>query len=275
MQQNKHKISLPNLQARKQKIRTGKAFPIVSLSVYSASQAKLLDDICDFLLVGDSVAMVLYGMESTLGATVDMMINHGKAVASNAKKACVVVDLPFGSYETSKEQAFETASRVMRETGAQGIKLEGGAHMAPAVEFLTERGIAVVAHIGLMPQHIATIGGYRYQGTNEEQELRLLDSAHKLAAAGASMIVLEAISEPVSRKITEQLDIPTIGIGASDACDGQILVIDDICGLGSIAGHKPRFVKEYVNIADDIKQAATDYAQDVQQRKFPGKEHLY
>jgi 3-methyl-2-oxobutanoate hydroxymethyltransferase len=247
--------------------------PIVGLTAYTAPIARLLDPHVDFLLVGDSIGMVVYGFDSTLPVTVEMMIAYGAAVMRASSQAMIVVDLPFGSYQESREQAFRTASRIMAETGCAAVKLEGGVEMADTVRFLAERGVPVMGHVGLMPQSVNTAGGFRVQGRDQRQAERVSDDAAAIAEAGAFSIVVEGTVEPVARAITESVAVPTIGIGASPMCDGQILVIDDVLGL--FAQFKPRFVKRYAELAPPITAAAAEYAADVRARRFPGPEHCF
>ena len=255
-------------------LRTRKgAVPIVCLTCYSAPMARLLDPVADLLLVGDSLGMVVYGFESTLPVTLDMMIAHGGAVVRGSRRSCVVVDMPFGSYQATPEQAFRNAARIMAETGCAAIKLEGGEAMAETVRFLVERGIPVLGHIGLQPQSINALGGFRAQGRSEPEASRVIADAHAVADAGAFALVVEGTAEPVARRLTEQVAVPTIGIGASPACDGQILVTEDILGL--FAEFQPRFVKRYAELAPAVVAAAQAYADDVRARRFPGPEHCY
>jgi 3-methyl-2-oxobutanoate hydroxymethyltransferase len=247
--------------------------PIVGLTAYTAPIAQLLDPHVDFLLVGDSVGMVVYGFDSTLPVTVEMMIAHGAAVMRASSQAMIVVDLPFGSYQESREQAFRTASRIMAETGCAAVKLEGGVEMADTVRFLAERGVPVMGHVGLMPQSVNTAGGFRVQGRDQRQAERVSDDAAAIAEAGAFSIVVEGTVEPVARAITENVAVPTIGIGASPMCDGQILVIDDVLGL--FTQFKPRFVRRYAELAPLIAKAAEEYAADVRARRFPSAEHCF
>lgn len=265
---DKRPLTPPAVRARK-----GAAEPLVCLTAYTAPVARALDAHADVLLVGDTVGMVIYGMDSTLPVDLHTMVRHGQAVVRAAERAMVVVDLPFGTYQESPEQAFRSASRVLRKTGCAAVKLEGGAEMAPAVAFLTKRGVPVMGHIGLMPQSVATMGGYKVQGRDEAGAARLLDDARALAGAGALAIVLEGVPEPVARAITEGVKVPTIGIGASAACDGQILVTDDMLGL--IPGRAPKFVKRYASLYQDIEAAAQAYAADVRARRFPGDAQTY
>jgi 3-methyl-2-oxobutanoate hydroxymethyltransferase len=261
------RVTPPDLRARKGGV------PIVSLTAYTAPMAQLLAPHCDFLLVGDSVGMVLHGMDSTLGVTLDMMILHTKAVKRGAPEACVLVDMPFGTYEESPEQAFRNCARVMAETGAAGIKLEGGVSMAPTIAFLTKRAIPVMGHVGLQPQSVNLAGGFRAHGREAAEAKRILADAQAVAEAGAFAMVVEGVMEPLARQITEAVPIPTIGIGASPQCDGQILVSDDMIGL--FAAFKPRFVKRYADLAGEVSKAAAAYAADVKTRAFPAPEHCF
>lgn len=247
--------------------------PIVSLTAYTTPIARLLDPHCDLLLVGDSLGMVLYGMDSTLSVTLDMMIAHGQAVMRGVEHACVIVDMPFGSYQESKEQAFRNAARIMQETGCDGVKLEGGEEMAETVEFLVKRGIPVFGHVGLMPQQVNTVGGFRSMGRDDEEANRIRRDAQTIADAGVFALVIEGTVEPLAREITETLTIPTIGIGASPACDGQILVSDDMFGL--FQDFTPRFVKRFAELAPQVSDAAKAYAEEVRERSFPGPEHVF
>ncbi|CAN7494117.1 3-methyl-2-oxobutanoate hydroxymethyltransferase [Rhizobium sp. LjRoot30] len=247
--------------------------PIVSLTAYTTPIARLLDPHCDLLLVGDSLGMVLYGLESTVGVTMEMMIAHGQAVMRGVKRSCVIVDLPFGSYQESKEQAFRNAARILKETGCDGVKLEGGEEMAETVVFLTSRGIPVFGHVGLMPQQVNTTGGYRSLGRSEKEAAKIRRDARAIAEAGAFAVVVEGTVEPLAREITGNIAIPTIGIGASPACDGQVLVSDDMLGLFN--DFKPRFVKHFAELAPIVSQAAEDYAREVKERRFPGPEHTF
>ena len=246
--------------------------PIVSLTAYTTPMAQMMDAHCDFVLVGDSVGMVLHGLPSTLGVTLEMMILHGQAVARGLSQAMMVIDMPFGSYEQGPEQAFANAARLMAETGAGAVKLEGGQHMADTIAFLATRGIPVMAHIGLTPQSINTLGGYTVQG-RAAQAQSVLEDAKAVADAGAFAVVLEKIPETLANTITAQVAIPTIGIGASAGCDGQILVVDDMLGL--FTAFKPKFVKRYATLGDDMETAIAAYAADVRDRSFPGPEHVF
>ncbi|QND47556.1 3-methyl-2-oxobutanoate hydroxymethyltransferase [Rhizobium lusitanum] len=247
--------------------------PIVSLTAYTTPIARLLDPHCDLLLVGDSLGMVLYGMESTVGVTLEMMIAHGQGVMRGVQKACVIVDMPFGSYQESKEQAFRNAVRILKETGCDGVKLEGGEEMAETIAFLTARGVPVFGHVGLMPQQVKTAGGYRALGRSEEEAEKIRRDAKAIDEAGAFALLVEGTVEPLAREITASVSIPTIGIGASPACDGQILVSDDMLGLFS--DFKPRFVKHFAELAPTVSKAVEAYAKEVKARTFPGPEHTF
>jgi 3-methyl-2-oxobutanoate hydroxymethyltransferase len=261
------RISVPEIRARKGGER------IVCLTAYTAATAKLIDPHVDMLIVGDSLGMVLYGLETTLGVTLRMMIDHGAAVVRGSERACVIIDLPFGSYQDSPAQAFRTSARVMAETGCAGVKLEGGAEMAETVSFLVGRGIPVLGHVGLMPQSVMSAGGYRAQGKGEDEAARILADAEAVAEAGAFAVVVEGTMEPVAREIAERIAVPTIGIGASPACDGQVLVTEDLVGL--TAGFTPKFVKRYADLGHDLAAAASAFAEDVRSGRFPGPEHCY
>ena len=259
--------SVPALRARKG------GEPIVCLTAYTAPVARLLDPHVDLLLVGDSLGMVVYGLDSTLPVTLDMMIAHGAAVVRASERACVVVDLPFGSYQESKEAAFRASARVMAETGAQAVKLEGGLEMAETVAFLTARGIPVMGHVGLTPQSVNTLGGYKAVGRDAEAAERIAAGARAIAEAGAFTLVIEGTMEQLARRITEEVAIPTIGIGGSPACDGQVLVTDDMLGL--FGAFQPKFVKRYANLGETVSEAAATYAAEVRARAFPGPEHCF
>ena len=246
--------------------------PLVSLTAYTTPMAQMMDEHCDFVLVGDSVGMVLHGLPSTLGVTMDMMIMHGKAVARGLNTAMMVIDMPFGSYEESHEQAFRNGARLMAETNAGAVKLEGGVEMADTIRFLVSRGVPVMAHIGLTPQSINTLGGYKVQGRGDARE-KLLADAKAVASAGAFSVVLEKVPQGVADDITAAIDIPTIGIGASAGCDGQILVVDDMLGL--FTAFKAKFVKRYAHLGDDGAAAISEYAKEVRARTFPAVEHVF
>ncbi len=266
-QSSTRRVTAPDIRARK-----GADTPIVALTAYHAHTARLADDHVDLLLVGDSLGMVLYGFGSTVPVTLEQMITHGRVVASAVRHALVVVDMPFGSYEESPAQAFRNAARVLKQTGAGAVKLEGGARMAETIRFLVERGVPVMAHVGLTPQSVNTLGGFFAQGREEEQWPAIRADAQAVAEAGAFCVVLEAMAEPLAREITKECPIPTIGIGASPACDGQILVMEDMLGLNP---HPPKFVKAYADLRREIDHAIAAYAEDVRARRFPAPRHTY
>ena len=248
------------------------ADPLVCLTAYTTPVAQLADADCDLVLVGDSVGMVLHGLPSTLGVTMEMMVLHGRAVARGLSRALMVVDMPFGSYEESPAQAFRNAAKLMAETGAGAVKLEGGANMEETVRFIVGRGIPVMAHIGLTPQAVNALGGYKVQGRGADAD-RILEDAHAVTRAGAFSVVLEKVPAALADQITAGIDIPTVGIGASSGCDGQILVIDDMLGL--FDAFKPKFVKRYGDLASDARTAIRTYAQEVRARSFPAPEHVF
>ena len=260
------RISVPDIKAHK----GGK--PVVCLTCYHAHTARLLDSHVDLMLVGDSLGMVMHGLETTLGVTLDMMITHGKAVMRGSKHALVVVDMPFGSYEESPAVAFRNAARIIQETGATAVKLEGGVRMAETIHYLTQRGIPVMAHIGLTPQSVNVQGGFRTTGRTKEEWPALEADAKAVADAGAFAVVLEGMAEPLAALITSQIAIPTIGIGASPACDGQVLVMEDMLGLNP---NPPKFVRQYADLGPAIEAAVKAYASDVRDRSFPGVENVY
>lgn len=247
---------------------------IIALTAYHAHTASILDAYCDFILVGDSLGMVMHGMESTLPVTLEMMILQAQAVIRGTSRALVVVDMPFGSYEASREQAFMSAARVLKETGAGAVKLEGGARFAETVAFLVQRGVPVMGHIGLTPQSINTMGGFRVQGKGPDGERILLEDARAISEAGAFAIVMEGIVEPVARAIatSPQVTAPTIGIGASSFCDGQILVLEDMLGLSE---RTPKFVKQFGSLRAHIEGAVRAYAEEVRAGRFPEDAHTY
>ncbi|HKA76077.1 MAG TPA: 3-methyl-2-oxobutanoate hydroxymethyltransferase [Pseudolabrys sp.] len=260
------RLTAPDIRARKG------GEPIVCLTSYHAHTARIVDAHCDVILVGDSLGMVMHGLETTVPVTLDMMILQGHAVMRGSKKALVVVDMPFGTYEASKEQAFMNAARVLKETGCGAIKVEGGKRLAETIGFLAERGVPVMAHVGLTPQAINTIGSFRAQGRDEADWARIEEDIVAVSQAGAFSVVIEAVAEPLARKLTVAVPIPTIGIGASVACDGQILVLEDMLGLSP---RVPKFVKRYGSLGPGIERAIADYAADVRSRTFPGPEHVY
>jgi 3-methyl-2-oxobutanoate hydroxymethyltransferase len=266
LQSETKRLTAPEIRARK----AGE--PIVCLTSYHAHTAGILDAYCDVILVGDSLGMVMHGLETTVPVTLDMMILQGLAVMRGSRRALVVVDMPFGSYEASREQAFMSAARILKETGCGAIKVEGGRRMAETIAFLVERGVPVMGHVGLTPQAINTIGSFRAQGRDEKDWAPIEADARAVADAGAFSVVLEAIAEPLGRRITEQVAIPTIGIGASVACDGQILVLEDMLGLSP---RVPKFVKRFGELGPGIEKAVADYAAEVRARVFPGAAHVY
>jgi 3-methyl-2-oxobutanoate hydroxymethyltransferase len=256
----------PDIRARKG------GTPLVVLTAYSTPVARLVDAHCDIALVGDSVGMVIHGMPSTLGVTMEMMILHGRAVVRGCAKAMPVIDMPFGSYEESPQQAFRNASRLMAETGAPAVKLEGGLHMAETIAFLTARGVPVMAHVGLTPQAVNTLGGYKVVGRAEEAD-KVMADAKAIEAAGAFSVVVEKVPMGLAGKITAALSIPTIGIGAGRDCDGQVLVIDDMLGL--FTDFRPKFVKRFAELGKVADEAIAAYAAEVRTGAFPGEEHSF
>ena len=260
------RVTVPEIRARK-----GKE-PVVSLTCYHAHTAKLLDKHVDLMLVGDSLGNVMHGLESTIPVTLDMMITAGKAVMRGSEHALVVVDMPFGSYEESPQIAFRNAVTVMKETGCQAVKMEGGQRLAETVHYLSQRGIPVMGHIGLTPQMFNIMGGFKTQGRTEAEWPAIEADARAVAEAGAFAIVLEGMAEPLAAKITGQIAVPTIGIGASAQCDGQILVMEDMLGLNP---NPPKFVRQYAQLGPQIEEAVKAYAADVRDRSFPGAENVY
>lgn len=264
------RLSIPAI--RQRKVDGVTAEPIVMLTAYTARQAQLLDSHCDVLLCGDSLGQVIYGLPSSLQVTLDMMIAHGAAVVRGSYHAAVVVDLPFGSYERSPEQALESAARILGETGCSAVKLEGGAVMAEAVAFLTQRGVPVMGHVGLTPQAVNTLGGYNARGRSDAEAAKIVSDAVALDQAGAFAIVIEGVVEPIAIEATRAISCPSIGIGASSRCDGQVLVTEDMLGMFE---RVPRFVKRFAEIAEVISAAAADYAGQVRNRSFPDTEQTY
>lgn len=246
--------------------------PIVSLTSYHAHTAAIVDRYADFILVGDSLGMVMHGMETTIGVPLDLMIMHGKAVVRGTEKALIVVDMPFGTYEESPNMAFRNAARIMKETGCGAVKLEGGARMAETIRFLVERGIPVMGHIGLTPQSSHVMGGFKTQGRDEDTWAAHEADAKAVADAGAFSMVVEGMVEPLAARVTKLVDIPTIGIGASVECDGQILVLEDMLGLNP---RPPKFVKVYGDLLNQIENSVKRYAEDVKAHKFPGEDEVY
>ncbi|MGB0718860.1 MAG: 3-methyl-2-oxobutanoate hydroxymethyltransferase [Bdellovibrionales bacterium] len=266
------RTTIEQIKAHKGLIKNG-AEPLVCLTAYTMRIAQILDAHCDVLLVGDSMGMVLYGMDSTQGVDLEMIIRHGQAVMRGSARACVIIDMPYGSYEDSPTQALASARRIMNETGASGVKLEGGTAMAAQVQALVAAGIPVIGHVGLLPQTAAENGGFRVRGRDEEAQTQIIADAQAIAAAGAAAIVIEAVVEPVGAAVTQAVAVPVIGIGASPACDGQILVTEDM--LGITGDHVPKFVKQYAHVSRDIEAAVEQYASDVRRRAFPGEAQVY
>lgn len=260
------RLTVPAIRARKG------GEPLVMLTAYTVRTAQLLDPHCDMLLVGDSLGQVIYGLPSTVPVTLEMMAAHAAAVVRGSYQSLVVVDMPFGSYEASPEQAFLSAARLMKDSGAAAVKLEGGAAMAPTVRFLTERGIPVMGHVGLTPQAVNLLGGYGARGRSAEEAAKIVGDAQAVAAAGAFSVVIEGVVEPIAIEITRTIACPTIGIGASAECDGQVLVAEDMLGLFE---RTARFVKRYDDMAGRIGAAAEAYAAEVRTRAFPGAEQVY
>ncbi len=264
------RMTVPSLRSRKAGGVTEQ--PIVMLTAYTMRMAQLLDPHCDMLLVGDSLGQVIYGLPSTIPVTLEMMCAHGAAVVRGSWHALVAVDMPFGSYECSPQQAFEAASRVMKESGCAAVKLEGGEAMAPTIRFLTERGIPVIGHVGLTPQAVNLLGGYGARGRNQAEAAKIVADASAVAHAGAFTIVVEGVLEEVATKVARTVEPPVIGIGASSECDGQVLVTEDMLGLFE---RTPRFVKRYDDLATRIGEAAATYASEVRSRAFPTDEQTY
>ena len=253
---------------RKQKGAT----PLVMLTAYTVRTAQLLDPHCDMLLVGDSLGQVIYGLPSTIPVTLEMMAAHGAAVVRGSYHAVVLIAMPFGSYEASPEKAFESAALLLKQTGAAGVKLEGGAAMAPTVRFLSERGIPVMGHVGLTPQAVNALGGYAARGRSVAEAEKIVADARAIDEAGAFAMVIEGVVEPIAVEITRSVSCPTIGIGASAECDGQVLVSEDMLGLFE---RTARFVKRYDDLAARIGAAAETYAGEVRSRAFPGADQTY
>ncbi|MGQ7270040.1 3-methyl-2-oxobutanoate hydroxymethyltransferase [Marinobacter nauticus] len=249
------------------------ASKIVSLTAYTKPMAALMDPYVDLIIVGDSTGMVAYGLDSTLPVTLEMMIAHGAAVVRGAQRACVVVDMPFGTYQESKELAFRNCARVLTETGAQAVKLEGGEELVETVEFLVKRGIPVMAHIGLKPQHANVLGGFKAQARDEETTANLVEEAKAFERAGAFTVLIEGVFESAARQVTEALEVPTIGIGASWHCDGQVLVTEDVLGLFS--DYTPKFAKQYTNLSKTIAEVFSQFEREVRQGDFPTKDHCF
>lgn len=260
------RITAPEIAARKG------GTPIVALTAYTAPLAALVDEHAEVILVGDSLGMVVHGLPSTVGVTLEMMIMHGQAVMRGAQKAMVVIDMPFGSYEESPEQAFRNAAKIMSETGAGSVKLEGGSRMAETIRFLVERGIPVMGHVGLTPQATNTMGGFKTQGRDQADWPSHIEDAKAVAEAGAFSVVVEGVMEELAIRITDAIPVPTIGIGASARCDGQILVLDDMLGL---SGRVPRFVRKFSDLGPRTSDAIAAYATAVRDRSFPDEKQVY
>lgn len=260
------RISVPDIAARK-----GQE-PVVVLTAYTAPMAGLLDPHCDVLLVGDSLGNVIYGFDTTLPVTLDMMIAHGAAVVRGSTHACVIIDMPFRTVEESPAQAFRNAARVIAETGAAGVKIEGGVHMAETIAFLVARGIPVMGHVGLRPQSVNVMGGFKTQGRRKSEWQAIIADAEAAAAAGAFSMVLEGMAAPLADEITQKVPAVTIGIGASAACDGQVLVTEDMLGFFPSA---PKFVRRFAELGEAIDKAAAEYAAAVRSHHFPATEHTY
>lgn len=246
--------------------------PLVCLTAYDAPSAAIMDPYCDLLLVGDSVGMVVHGMTSTVGVTMEMMILHGQAVMRGSERAFVVVDMPFGSYETSADQAFINATRIMKETGCQAVKIESGAYAAHQIRHLVERGVPVMGHVGLRPQAINVVGGFKAQGRSHDERARVMEEAKAAEEAGAFAIVIEGVAEDLADEITQAVSCPTIGIGASASCDGQILVTQDMLGMFDWT---PKFVRRYGDLRAEMAKSVEEYARDVRARAFPGEAETY
>lgn len=264
------RMTVPSIRSRKRDGKTEQ--PLVMLTAYTMRMAQLLDPHCEMLLVGDSLGQVIYGLPSTVPVTMEMMCNHGAAVVRGSWHALVAVDMPFGSYEGSPEQAFASASRIMKETGCAAVKLEGGGAMAPTIDFLTHRGIPVIGHVGLTPQAVNVLGGYGARGKSADEAKKIVGDARAVADAGAFCIVVEGVMEEIAEQVTKAVNVPIIGIGASPKCDGQVLVTEDMLGLFE---RTPRFVKRYADMASEIGEAVTKYAEEVRGRAFPTEEQTY
>jgi 3-methyl-2-oxobutanoate hydroxymethyltransferase len=264
------RLTVPAIKGRKADGITQQ--PLVMLTAYTARTAQLLDPHCDLLLVGDSLGQVIYGLPTTLQVTLDMMCAHGAAVVRGSYHSVVIVDMPFGSYEASPAHAFASASRIMAETGCAGVKLEGGQAMAETIEFLSTRGIPVMAHVGLTPQAVNALGGYGARGRSQEEHAKIVADGQAVERAGAFAVVIEGVIEPIAVALTKALEIPTIGIGASAQCDGQVLVTEDMLGMFE---RVPRFVKTYEGLANVIDAAAGRYSSEVRDRSLPGPEQTY
>ncbi|MBU6955350.1 3-methyl-2-oxobutanoate hydroxymethyltransferase [Hahella sp. HN01] len=264
---DRKRITIPQIRSMK-----GRG-SIVSLTAYTTPMAQLMDEFVDLIIVGDSTGMVAYGFNSTMSVTLDMMINHGAAVTRGVSKACVIVDMPFGTFQESPQQAYRNAARVLVETQAQGVKMEGGEELLETVDFLVRRGIPVMPHIGLTPQHANVQGGFKAQIRTEEEINAFIKLGRAFEDAGAFALLVEGAFEEAARKVTAAVSIPTVGIGASPECDGQVLVTEDILGLFS--GYTPKFAKRYVDLSQPIKEAFSRYAHEVRSGEFPAMEHCF
>ena len=264
------RMTVPAIRARKKDGKTEQ--PLVMLTAYTMRMAQLLDPHCEMLLIGDSLGQVIYGLPSTVPVTMEMMCAHGAAVVRGSWHALVAVDMPFGSYEGSPEQAFASAARIMKETGCAAVKLEGGEAMAPTIDFLTHRGIPVIGHVGLTPQAVNVLGGYGARGKSADEAKKIVGDARAVADAGAFCIVVEGVMEQIAEQVTAAVNVPIIGIGASPKCDGQVLVTEDMLGLFE---RTPRFVKRYADMASEIGEAVGKYAEEVRSRTFPTAEQTY
>ncbi|MGV3577712.1 3-methyl-2-oxobutanoate hydroxymethyltransferase [Brevundimonas sp.] len=260
------RITVPEITARKG------GEPIVMLTAYDAPTAEIMDAQCDVLLVGDSLGMAVHGLPSTVGVTLEMMILHGQAVMRGSKRALVVIDMPFGSYEAGVEQAYANAVRILKETGAQAVKVESGPEVPATIEYLVKRGVPVMGHVGLLPQSINIDGSFKAKGREAAEHARILQSAHDTADAGAFCVVIEGTAEGLAREITEAISKPTIGIGASAACDGQVLVSSDMFG---VFDWTPKFVRKYADLRGEMGRAVQAYAEDVKARRFPAEVETY
>ncbi len=265
-QETVRRLAAPDISARKGGV------PIVCLTAYTAPMADLLDDHCDLLLVGDSLGMVVHGLPNTVGVTLEMMILHGQAVMRASRKAMVVIDMPFGTYEGAPETAYANAVRLMKETGASAVKVESGLTVPDTIAYLVQRGVPVMGHVGLRPQAVLVEGAFKAKGRLGDERSQILAESQATAAAGAFAVVVEGVAEGLAREITARLTVPTIGIGASAGCDGQILVTDDMLGLFDWT---PKFVRRYADLRGEISQAVAAYADDVRQRRFPGPAEIY
>ncbi|MBC2776931.1 3-methyl-2-oxobutanoate hydroxymethyltransferase [Parasphingopyxis marina] len=264
------RLTVPAIRDRKTDGKGGE--PLVMLTAYTVRMAQILDPHCDILLVGDSLGQVIYGLDSTIPVSLDMMIAHGAAVVRGSYHSVVTVDMPFGSYEASPDHAIASATRIMKETGAAAVKMEGGEAMAETVAFLTARGIPVMGHVGLTPQAVNILGGHKVQGRDDATAAKVLADAKAIDEAGAFALVIEGVLEPIAVDATRAVSCPTIGIGASAQCDGQVLVIDDMLGMFD---RVPRFVKKYDDLSTRIEDAVKHYAEGVRSRSFPGIEQTY